>query len=189
MYARVQVHAELPAHGLAALSRRAGFREGWILRRLARAGDLAVTLWDTRADAELTLGLTDLTLAHDEVYQVRQADDAISGDREPGFASVMWLDGPRSEVQAIADERAGRERAWPAIREVPGLIRLIALYGADRSLVVLALTTDADTIDTIDATIRATPLLPGEDPAMLNDPDRVDVYSVVAGVRTTVVAG
>jgi len=99
---------------------------------------------------------------------------------------VTWFDGPRSEEQAAADEFSGRERAWPAARDLPGLVRTIALIGPDRAMVVVVLAVDAETIDAAQQAILSTKLLPGEDPALLGGPDRVDICSVAAGSRTPV---
>jgi hypothetical protein len=168
------------------VSQHPGFREGWLLRQLNGSADVFVSLWDTRADAELApertaarRGPRPFELAHDEVYEVRQADDGAGGDRTPGVAQVIWFDGPRA-----ADDRAGRERAWPATRDLPGLVRAIALSGPGNALVVIVLTVDAETIDAAQQAIMSTALLPGEHAALLGGRDRVDICAVAAGTRT-----
>lgn len=203
MYARVQVVDPVPvidggepADVLDLVSQHPGFCEGWMLRQLnGRAGEF-VSLWQTRQDAELApqrtaaiLGPRPFAMAHDEVYEVRDVLDGAGADRKPAFAQLIWLDGPRSVAQAAADERSGRERVWPAIRELPGLVRAVAVSGPDRAMVVVVLTTDAETIDALQRTVMTTPLLPDEDLALLAGPDRIDICAVAASARTAVEAG
>ncbi|MGH3716420.1 MAG: hypothetical protein ACRDT4_23610 [Micromonosporaceae bacterium] len=203
MYARVQVTAPVPeipgvapTDILGLVQAHPGFWEGWMLRQVNGPDGVFVSLWQTRRDAELAssrtaaaLGPRPFRLAHDEVYEVRDALDGAGTGRDPAYAQLVWFDGPRSVAQTAADERSGRERAWPAIRNLPGLVRTIALSGRDRAMVVLTLTTDAETIDAAQRAVRSTTLLPGEDPALLGGPDRVDLCAVTAGVRAAVQAG
>ena len=100
------------------------------------------------------------------------------------IAQIAYFDGPRSPEIIDASERAGRERIMPAVsadHEVrAGHRGTFVLRQPDGTQVVLVLADSADTLDRGEAVITATPLLPGEDPALLTGPDRVERYEVVA---------
>jgi hypothetical protein len=113
-------------------------------------------------------------------YRVIQADSGRAADRAPAFGQLTCFDGPRSQAVADAGERAGRERIWPAVQHLPGIVSVYVLDGPDGARVVLGLSTDLDTPDAVRRAVLATELLPGEDPALLSDPDRVLVERVVA---------
>lgn len=206
MYARVQYVEKLPTRRIAGqdpndvldvVAGHPGFREGWMMRQLSGRGGVFVTLWDTREDAELAPERTaarigkprPFTLAFDEVCEVRQTEAGAAAGQDPRFAQVIWLNGPRSEEQAAADERSGAERIWPAVKQVPGVVRIISSVADDRAAAVLLLTTDVEAIDRAQQTAWSTTLLPGEDPALLQGPDRIDICAVVAGTRTTAPVG
>ncbi|WP_290060388.1 hypothetical protein, partial [Amycolatopsis solani] len=104
--------------------------------------------------------------------------DAHSSSDAAAYAQITWFDGPRGADQSAAELRAGRERIWPAVRDLEGVGTTYALLGEDRSLVVVALSASMATIEAVQDAIMATELLPGEDPALLPGPDRVDVHRV-----------
>jgi hypothetical protein len=99
------------------------------------------------------------------------------------IAQIAYFDGPRSPEIVDASERAGRERIMPAVaadHEVrAGHRGTFVLRQPDGTQVVLVLADSADTLDRGEAVITATPLLPGEDPALLTGPDRIERYEVV----------
>ena len=100
------------------------------------------------------------------------------------IAQIAYFDGPRSPEIVDASERAGRERIMPAVsadHEIrAGHRGTFVLRQPDGTQLVLVLADSAATLDRGDAVITATPLLPGEDPALLTGPDRVERYEVVA---------
>ncbi len=100
------------------------------------------------------------------------------------IAQIAYFDGPRSPEIVGASERAGRERIMPAVsadHEVrAGHRGTFVLRQPEGTQVVLVLADSAGTLDRGEAVITATPLLPGEDPALLTGPDRVERYEVVA---------
>ena len=102
-----------------------------------------------------------------------------AADRTPAFAALTCVDRPMSQAESDAAERAGRERLWPAVRDLPGLVSTQVLRAEDRSMVVLALSTGIETHEAAQRAVMATELLPGEDPALLGEPDRVHVDRVV----------
>jgi hypothetical protein len=100
------------------------------------------------------------------------------------IAQIVYFDGPRSPEIIAAADRAGRERIMPAVSADPeiraGHRGTFVLRQPDGAQLVLVLADSAATLDRGDAVITATPLLPGEDPALLTNPDRVERYDVVA---------
>jgi hypothetical protein len=90
----------------------------------------------------------------------------------------LCFDGPRAPEQAAAEDLAGRQRIWPAIRDLSGLVGVYALRGSDLSAVVVTLATSVETLDAAQRAVLATELMPGEDPALLTGPDRVEIHRV-----------
>ena len=71
-----------------------------------------------------------------------------------------------------------RQRIWPAIRGLSGLVGIYVLRGSDLSSVVVTLATSVETLDAAQRAVMATELAPGEDPALLSGPDRVEIHRV-----------
>jgi hypothetical protein len=90
----------------------------------------------------------------------------------------VYFDGPRAPEQAAAADLAGRQRIWPAIRGLSGLAGVYILRGSDLSSVVVTLATSVETLDAAQRAVMATELTPGEDPALLPGPDRVEIHHV-----------
>ena len=101
-----------------------------------------------------------------------------------GAVQVTWFHGPRSEAQAAADLRAGRERIWPAAADAEGLVDVFVLHGQARAMLVLTFVTAAEHLEGILRRILSTELLPGEDPALLGGPDRTKVHRVLGPLAT-----
>lgn len=108
-----------------------------------------------------------------------------AADEPPAFAQITWLNGEGSPERAAAAERGGRERIMPAVRDIGGIVAAYVLRGEDDSIVVLALSTSIETLDDVDRAILRTELLPGEDPALLSGPDRVELTWVVSAELPT----
>ena len=92
----------------------------------------------------------------------------------------MYFDGPRAPEQAAAADRAGRERIWPAISGLRGLVGAYVLHGRDLAEVIITLTISTQTLDAAERAAMSTELLPGEDPALLPGPDRIEIHHVTA---------
>ena len=99
------------------------------------------------------------------------------------YAQLGYFDGPRTAEQLAAAERASRERIWPAARRDPQLMaELVANYvlrQPDGGEVVVTIGKTLDALKRGFELVASTELLPGEDPALLAGPDRVEVYEVV----------
>ncbi|WP_369140095.1 hypothetical protein [Modestobacter versicolor] len=112
-------------------------------------------------------------------YEVVDDHAGSAADRPPRVAQLTCFDGPRSAAEVAAADHAGRDRLWPAVRDVPGLVSVSVLREADGGTIVLALATDVATHEAVQRAVFGTELLPDEDPALLRDPDRVQLATVV----------
>ena len=153
-----------------------------LVRRLAASPGRAATclrVWGAEEDARRAAG-------GEPVWEVLDHHRGRCAGEEPTAVQATWFDGPRSAEQVAADARAGRERIWPAVADADGLVDVLVLGGADGASVVLTSVTAAEHLEEHVRRIMSTELLPGEDPALLGGPDRVEVLRVVparAGAR------
>ena len=113
-----------------------------------------------------------------EIYQVTHTEEGLAATQVPTYARLVGFDGPRAPEQTAAEDLAGRQRIWPAIRGLGGLVGIYILRGSDLSSVVVTLATSVETLDAAQRAVMATELTPGEDPALLPGPDRVEIHHV-----------
>jgi hypothetical protein len=108
---------------------------------------------------------------------------------------IMTFDGPRSDEVVAASQRAGRERILPLIEANPDLragllggLRCVGPQGVE-FLVVLA--RDPSALELLQQVVMTSELLPGEDPALLSGPSRVDrcVTTDVFGALSQLASG
>ena len=146
----------------------------------------ALTLWGTRADAELLDERLPAVVASApaqtaEIYEVDEDLAGPAADAQPTTAFLGQFDRPLSTAQIAAARRAGSERLAPELRRVPGLVRVLVLWHPlDRTMRVLHLAESREALAGVTRAVTTTPLLPGEDPALLPGPDRVRPYRVLA---------
>lgn len=119
------------------------------------------------------LALTD----RDAPYEVEQADGRPHGSGTS--AAVLEFAGPRNAVQVAADRRASRERVSPAAMQVEGNLGALVLRAADGAMVTVAFADSPATLEASSRAILSTPLLPGENPALLGGPQRYTTCNVV----------
>jgi hypothetical protein len=132
------------------------------------AGPVAVRLtWHDEAGAPA-----------DEIYEVRVAEDGPDAGQAPAFAQLLYFDGPRAPEEVAAGEFAGLHRISPATRGISGLVRVYVLRGGDLGTVVVQLATSVAALEAVAEAVMATELLPGEDPALLPGPDRMELHRV-----------
>lgn len=108
------------------------------------------------------------------VTETRQGTD-------PGPARVVQLtrfEGPRGPEWVAAEERADHERVWPAVQGLPGLVAAFRCRAADGDTLSVVLATSVEALLEGGRRILATQLLPGEDPALLTGPDRVEILQL-----------
>jgi hypothetical protein len=113
------------------------------------------------------------------VYGLADGFDGTAAGRTPLFAQLTWVNGTGDPDVARAAERGGRERIDPAVRDVDGLVRVLVFRSPDDRIVVLGLATGLETLAEVGDRIEHTPLLPGEDPALLPGPDRIELGRVL----------
>jgi hypothetical protein len=95
------------------------------------------------------------------------------------YLQITTFDGPRGPAWGTAFERASRERIEPAVLGTPGIVAVIQCRAADGGALALTLAASVESLEAALEAIMSTQLLPGEDPAMLTGPDRVDVHRLL----------
>jgi len=156
-----------------------GLRACVAFRQLAGQAGVCLTLWDTQADADrFASQQAELAALAGQVYEVTDIGEGRAASQAPAYARLMYFDGPRAPEQAAAEDLAGQRRIWPAIRGLSGLVRTYVLRGPDLGCVVITLATSVETLDAIARAVMATELMPGEDPALLPGPDRIEIHHV-----------
>ena len=155
------------------------------LAPLTGSAELLLTVWPDEEAASRAAGLagSGRTFAVEDVH-------GHPSTRPPAFVSLSEFDGPRDARQVEADRRANRERIWPAASQVPGAVGALVLRAEDGAMVVVAFAEVEQTLAATPPAILSTPLLPGEDPALLGGPDRHGEHRVVDhGVAALLAAG
>ncbi len=98
----------------------------------------------------------------------------------PGrYVSILTFDGPLTAGWLDAAERAGRERVWPALADLPGQVAALQAGTVRGGLVSVTIARDVEVFEEMRRRVFATRLLPWEDPSMIHGPDRVDVLRIV----------
>ncbi|MBB5857289.1 hypothetical protein ACFQ05_30775 [Amycolatopsis umgeniensis] len=149
---------------------------------LAQVGGLTglvVALWRDRGSALAAAVRRTPGTSEARVYEV---SDVESGAAEPRIAQATWFDRPLTRAEADAADFGGRMRIRPAVRGLRGVGGVGGIYvltAEDRSSLVLGFTESIEALEAVQKTIMSTELLPGEDPALLPGPDRVDVHRVL----------
>ncbi|MFQ1003753.1 hypothetical protein [Modestobacter sp. SSW1-42] len=138
-----------------------------------------LSCWDTAEEAGAAVAATrgDGRWPEARAYRVVDVFTGAAAGEQPRQAQLTWF-GPTDRHRADARDRAGRERLWPAVARVPGVVWAVALRGDDGSSVVVGLGADDGTAEAVQAAVMGTVLLPWEDPADLTGPDRVEVHRV-----------
>ena len=95
------------------------------------------------------------------------------------YAQLTYFDGPRSPEQLAAHDFAARERIVPVISELDHSYRVYVLRRDDGAQVVVSIADTEQALLDAQKAIMSTELLPGEDPALLPGPDRIDLYPVI----------
>jgi hypothetical protein len=96
------------------------------------------------------------------------------------LAFTGWFDTAGDSARAEAADRAGRERIDPVVRVQDGVVAAYGLRAADDTVGFLVLGTDVTVPEKVRRAALRTTLLPGEDPALLSGPDRVDLHRVLS---------
>ena len=95
-------------------------------------------------------------------------------------AQLTYFDGPRTPEQIAASDFARRERIVPAVSKLDHSYRVYVLRRDDGSQVVVSISDTEQALLDAQKAIVGTELLPGEDPALLRGPDRIELYPVIS---------
>lgn len=152
------------------------------LAQLAGMSGAVVALWTSREQADAAADRRvpgPVTWLDSGSYEVVATHDGVAAGQPTSYAQLTWFDGPRSPAQVAADDRAGRERIWPAVSAVDGSVGAWILRADSLGMVVVGFATRVEVFEAVQAAITGTELLPGEDQALLAGPDRVDLHRVL----------
>jgi hypothetical protein len=95
------------------------------------------------------------------------------------YAQLTYFDGPRTPEQLAAADFAGRERIQPALSKLGHSLRVYLLRRQDGSEIVMVIADSEQALLDVQKAIMTTALLPGENPALLPGPDRIELYPVI----------
>ncbi|MEJ7772612.1 MAG: hypothetical protein WKF51_11975 [Geodermatophilaceae bacterium] len=175
MHIRISPLDIRPEDAMSELDQQPGLISAYVIRPMDQREPVLVSAWETHADAE---SATATTGSRDFVSGSFQGSDG--GSERPAYAMVVHFEGPRPQAEADAIERANRERIAPVVRAIPGNLGALIGRNPDGSSVVIALTTSLQAIEDSQRAIMSTALLPGEDPAQLGGPTRIQLAWVLA---------
>ena len=149
------------------------------LQQLAGPATVRLTLWDAENDATGFMATRARSgTPAGAIYKVGEYEQGPAAAQVATHARLLYFDCPRTPEQVAAADFGGRQRIWPAIRELSGLVSVYLLRGHDLGWIVVTLATSVDTLDTAQRTVMTTDLLPGEDRALLPGPDRIEIHNV-----------
>jgi hypothetical protein len=149
------------------------------LQQLAGSAAVRLTLWDTENNAsEFMATRARFGTPAGAIYKVGKYEQGPAAAHAATHARLLYFDGPRTPEQVAASDFGGRQRVWPAIRGLSGLVSVYLLRGHDLGWIVVTFATSVATLDAAQRTVMATDLLPGEDRALLPGPDRIEIHNV-----------
>jgi hypothetical protein len=168
--------------GTESLSAEATGKDGLVgyvdFQQVAGSALVGITLWDTEEGATGFAATRELTLPAGGIFEVAETMAGAAAGQVPTHARLLYFDGPRAPEQIAAADFGGRERVWPAIRDLDGMVGMSLLRGRDLGYVVITYATSVETLDAAGRAVMATDLLPGEDLALLPGPDRMEIHHV-----------
>jgi hypothetical protein len=149
------------------------------LQQLAGPAAARLTLWDGENNAaEFMATRAQFGTPAGAIYKVSEYEQGPAAAQSATHARLLYFDGPRTPEQVAAADFGGRQRIWPAIRDLSGLVSVYLLRGHDLGWIVVTFATSVDTLDTAQQAVMAADLLPGEDRALLPGPDRIEIHNV-----------
>ncbi len=188
MYAHVEQVSSQPGPGTgasdaASLAAKIAGQPGLLgctsLQQLAGPAAVRLTLWDTEGNAaEFMTARARFGTPAGAIYKVGEREQGPAAADAATHARLLYFDGPRTPEQVAAADFGGRERIWPAIRDLSGLVSVYLLRGHDLGWIVVTFATSVDTLEAAQRAVMAAPLLPGEDRALLPGPDRIEIHNV-----------
>ncbi len=85
----------------------------------------------------------------------------------------------RGQEWMAAYDRAGEERIWPAVRDLPGLVGVLVGSTSDGGRIAVTLTESVEALEAGAAAILSTELLPWEKPEHMTGPDSIAVLRLL----------
>jgi hypothetical protein len=148
-------------------------------QQLAGPAGVCLTLWDAEASAA-AFGRQhgEPTELSGEIYEVTDTREGQAAGQVPAYAQLTYFDGPSTPELAGAADVAGRQRIWPAVRGIDGLVGVYVLRARDLGHVVITVAMSVETLEAAQRAVLSTELMPGEDPALLPGPDRIEIHHV-----------
>jgi hypothetical protein len=144
-----------------------GVADGYVLDEVGSGRTRLVRLWSEAVDTAA------------ELYEVEEDVAGPDASAPPGAAALLIFDGPQSQARVEAARRAFRDRIAPLLRAAPGCVRALVLWQPDTcAYAVLNVAVSLDALAAIGEAVNTSPLLPGEDVALLPGPDRVAINRV-----------
>ncbi|MGI8723751.1 MAG: hypothetical protein ACR2JG_16205 [Geodermatophilaceae bacterium] len=180
MYIRISPLDIRPEDAMSELDQQPGLVSAYVMRPMDQQQPILVTVWEAADHAErssVTAGGQDFASGS------FHGSDTV--DEGAAYGQIIYFDGSRSQSEADAIDRANRDRIAPAVRGIPGNLGAFAGRNPDGSSVVIALTTSLQAVEDSQRAIMSTALLPGEDPAQLSGPDRMQLAWVLAATSRT----
>jgi hypothetical protein len=167
--------------GLVAPSSSPGLLGSITFGQLAGPAEVFLTFWDTTDHADRFPGPSSRAAGRPGgVYEVADVQAGTAAAHAPSHAAMPYFDGPLLPDLTAAADHAWRQRLWPAICDVDGLVAAYVLRQDDLGTIVVHLGTSLGALEAISKAVQATDLLPGEDPALLPGPDRIELHRVTA---------
>lgn len=175
MHIRISPLDIRPEDAMSGLDQQSGLVCAYVMRPMDQQQPILVTVWEAAEYAErssVTAGGQDFASGS------FHASDTV--DERAAYGQIIYFDGSRPQPEADAIDRANRDRISPAVRGIPGNLGAFAGRNPDGSSVVIALTTSLQAVEDSQRAIMSTALLPGEDPAQLGGPTRIQLAWVLA---------
>jgi heme-degrading monooxygenase HmoA len=182
MYARLQTTRTIPTTlKVPGIENQPGFAGLYMLEQIGTGWGTMLTLWQTREDAVLASKNSEEARHSDDVYEVEDDWSGMAAGEPAQVANAVYFDGPLSPARVAAARRGLQERIRPALAQVPGLVRGVFLWHPDEAkAVTISLAVSVEALEAAGRAVNSTELLPGEDPALLTGPDRIETHRVVA---------
>ena len=149
-------------------------------QQVAGPAVVRITLWDTEASVTGFAATREVTLPAGGTFEVTETLAGAAAGQVPTHARLLYFDGPLAPEQIAAADFGGRQRIWPAICDIDGMVGMSLLRARDLGYVVITYATSVETLDDAGRAVMATDLLPGEDLALLPGPDRMEIHHVTA---------
>jgi hypothetical protein len=186
MYAHVEQVNSQPGPGgrdTADLTAKVAGQRGLLgcinLQQPPRSAEVRLTLWDTENNAVGFMATrARFGTPAGAIYKVGEYEQGPAAAHTATHARLLYFDGPRTPEQVAAADFGGRQRIWPAIRDLSGLVSVYLLRGHDLGWIVVTFATSIDMLDAAQRAVMAADLLPGEDRALLPGPDRIEIHNV-----------